>query len=87
MEDSALIQFLSKPELVLPLMVWILFWEALALWQAATRRQLVWFLIILFFNSLGLLEIAYVFYLHRWDLDQGRLLAFLEKKFKKSKSS
>lgn len=68
---------------MVPLIIWVIFWEGFALWKAATKRHLVWFIILLLVNSLGLLEIAYIFYLHRWDLDKGRLLAFLEKKFKK----
>jgi len=44
-------------------------------------------IILLLVNTLGLLEIAYIFYLNRWDIDKGRLLKFLEKKFARSKKS
>jgi len=74
---------LNNPQFVIPLIVWAVFWEGFALWKAATKRQLVWFIILLITNSLGLLEITYVFFLNRWDIDNGKLLVLLEKKFKK----
>lgn len=64
---------------------WSLFWKGWALWKAANKRHLVWFMILLTFNTLGLLEITYIFYLNRWDIDKGKLLKVLERKFKKSK--
>lgn len=67
--------------LIIPLVLWSTFWKGVALWQASGRRQLLWFIILLVVNTVGLLEIAYIFYLYRFDLDQGKLLAFVEKKF------
>jgi uncharacterized membrane protein len=83
--NGAFWQFLNQPGIVLVLTFWLIFWEGWALWKAATKRQLVWFILLLLTNTLGLLEMAYVLYLNRWDLDKGKLLAFLEKKFKKEK--
>jgi len=85
--EPQLIQFFSQPWFVLPLIVWSSFWKGWALWKAAGKRQLVWFIILLLVNTLGILEIAYIFYLNRWDIDKGRLLKFLEKKFVRSKKS
>jgi len=84
--DQQLTQFFSNPQLFLPLLIWNIFWKGFALWKASQKRQLVWFVILLLVNSLGLLEIAYIFFLNRWDIDGGKLLSFLEKKFSKSKS-
>lgn len=79
------INYQNLPVWVLILLsFWALFWKGWALWKASQKRQLLWFVILLIFNTLGLLEIAYIFYLNRWDLDKGRLLNFLEKKFKKN---
>ncbi|MGB9911305.1 MAG: DUF5652 family protein [Microgenomates group bacterium] len=61
------------------LIFWTLFWKGWALWKASQKRQLLWFIILLVLNTTGLLEIAYIFYLNRWDLDKGRVLSFLEK--------
>ena len=76
-------EILSRPEVYLILVVWSLIWKGIALWQSATKRHLVWFMILLVVNTLGILEILYIFYLNRWDLDQGRLLKYLEKKLGK----
>ena len=85
--NSQLIQFLSQPGLVLPLILWSVFWKGWALWKSSNKRQLIWFIILLLLNTLGLLEIAYIFYLNKWDIDNGKLLSFLEKRFAKAKKS
>jgi len=36
-------------------------------------------------NTLSILEIAYIFYLNRWDIDNGKTLEYLKKKFGKIK--
>jgi len=41
--------------------LWSLFWKGLALWHAARRNDLWWFVAILLINTLGLLEIIYLF--------------------------
>lgn len=43
------------------LLIWTLFWKALALWHSAKRDQAWWFLAILVFNTMGILEIIYLF--------------------------
>lgn len=48
--------------LALPLLlIWSFFWKGLALWHSARRGQGWWFVILLFVNTLGLLEIIYLF--------------------------
>jgi len=64
---------------------WTLVWKGIALWKAASKKQLIWFVLILIINTLGIFEIIYIFFLNRWDVDNGKILAFLEKKFKKDK--
>lgn len=50
--------------------VWIVFTVALkgyALWHAAKRGQIWWFVAIVIFNTLGILELVYiVFFLKKW---------------------
>jgi hypothetical protein len=47
------------------LLLWSLFWKGLALWRAAKENQRNWFIVILLFfiiiNTLGILEIIYLF--------------------------
>ena len=78
-----ILSILSRPEVYLVLVTWSLIWKGIALWQSASKRQLVWFIILLVVNTMGILEILYTFYLNRWDLDQGKLLKYLEKRQKK----
>jgi methionyl-tRNA synthetase len=41
--------------------LWSLLWKGLALWHAARRGEAGWFIAILIINTLGLLEIIYLF--------------------------
>jgi hypothetical protein len=43
------------------LLLWSIFWKGLALWHSAQRRQPWWFIIMLFLNTAGILEIIYLF--------------------------
>lgn len=43
------------------LLLWSLFWKGLALWHSARRAQPWWFVILLLVNTLGILEIIYLF--------------------------
>ena len=43
------------------LVLWIVFWKALAMWHAARQDQKVWYIIFIFVNTLGILEIIYLF--------------------------
>ncbi len=83
---QAVYQILNRPEVFTTLLIWTIVWKGVALWKSANSRQLPWFILILIINTLGLLEIAYIFYLNRYNLDGGRLLNWLESKLKRNKS-
>jgi len=78
--------FLPLPNFAGPVLLWILLiwsfaWKGLALWKATGKRQLVWFVILLLVNTLGILEIVYLFWLARWEIvDNKKPLAFLNEK-------
>lgn len=44
-----------------PMVVWTLVWKGLALWRAARNNHQIWFIVLLIFNTLGVLEILYLF--------------------------
>lgn len=46
---------------IVPLMAWIVVWKGWALWIAARRGETLWFVVLLVFNTVGLLEIFYIF--------------------------
>jgi hypothetical protein len=43
------------------IVLWSLFWKGCALWHAARRGEVWWFIAILVINTLGILEIIYLF--------------------------
>lgn len=53
---------LSKNDIYLltALIIWSLAWKGIALWKAGRNGQLPWFVVLLFINTLGLLEIIYI---------------------------
>ncbi len=56
--------FIQRPFfalILIPLVIWTLFWKGLALWHSAQRKQTWWFLILLVLNTGGILEIIYLF--------------------------
>ena len=42
---------------------WSLFWKGFALWHAAKRGEQWWFIALLLINTLGILEIVYLFFI------------------------
>ncbi|MEZ4210826.1 MAG: DUF5652 family protein [Candidatus Paceibacterota bacterium] len=57
-------QFISLPGGALMLgifVLWSLVWKGLALWKAARSGSKPWFIAILVLNTLGILEIIYMF--------------------------
>ena len=48
--------------IVLVVVLWAIVWKGLALWHAARRGQYWWFGILLVVNTLGILEIIYLFF-------------------------
>ena len=52
------------------LILWSLFWKGLALWHAGRRGQSWWFVILLIFNTVGILEIIYLFAIAKLKFSQ-----------------
>lgn len=46
-------------------LIWSLAWKGLALWKATKNNQLGWFVCMLVLNTVGLLEITYLFFFQR----------------------
>jgi len=47
--------------LFLLIAIWSIIWKGLALWRAAGRGNKWWFVILLVLNTVGILEIIYLF--------------------------
>jgi len=50
-----------NPGLLIIVFLWTIFWKALALWRSAKNGQRFWFIAFLIVNTLGILEIIYLF--------------------------
>lgn len=44
--------------------IWEVVWKGIALWYSARRKQKAWFVILLIFNTIGILPIVYLL-IHR----------------------
>jgi len=52
----------NNPVLTVALILWVLPWKGFALWKAARKNHKWWFLGILVMNTMGLVDILYIFY-------------------------
>jgi len=53
---------IENSQLVILLAVlWSIPWKGIALWKSARRKEKWWFIALLVINTLGLLEILYIF--------------------------
>ena len=44
------------------LAIWSIIWKGIALWKAARNGSKPWFVVMLILNTVGILEIIYIFY-------------------------
>lgn len=54
-----------NPLLIALAILWTLVWKGFALWRSAELRHKYWFIAILLINTLGILEIIYLFFVAR----------------------
>jgi len=43
------------------IIIWSAVWKFLALWKSARKGHVVWFILLAFINTVGILEILYVY--------------------------
>lgn len=55
---------IPKPLMII-LVLWSLFWKGRALWKSSRNNQKYWFVVLLFVNTMGILEIAYIYFFSR----------------------
>ncbi|MEI7539742.1 MAG: DUF5652 family protein [Candidatus Saccharibacteria bacterium] len=55
---------LQIPEWIWPIIIilalWTFFWKGLAMWHAARKKNGIWFVILMVFNTVGILDIYYL---------------------------
>ena len=74
---EAVNQFITNNwQILIPLLVWSAIWKGWALWKAGQLKDGVWFVALLVINTVGLLEIVYIFFFSRRELKKGRKYSF-----------
>ncbi|HAR99899.1 MAG: hypothetical protein US57_C0015G0023 [Candidatus Moranbacteria bacterium GW2011_GWC2_37_73] len=58
--------FLDHPWIIILILLWTLPWKGAALWRAARRGHIGWFLTLIILNTLGILDILYIFVFANW---------------------
>lgn len=43
------------------LVIWSIIWKGIALWKAARNTDKTWYIVLLILNTLGILEILYIY--------------------------
>lgn len=61
---------LGVAPLIAILVLWSVVWKGLALWHSANRGDKWWFIAILVINSVGILEIIYLFGIARMKFSE-----------------
>jgi len=41
--------------------IWTIIWTGIALWKSARKNHMIWFIVLLFINTIGILEILYIY--------------------------
>ena len=49
--------------------VWSLFWKGWGMWVAGRRNEMPWFVVFFLINTLGILEIVYLYGMNKRKLD------------------
>lgn len=53
------------------LMAWSTIWKGIALWKSAREGSKIWFVVFLVLNTLGILEILYLYVFSAKDFGKG----------------
>ena len=56
--------------LFLVVLVWSFIWKGIALWKSARNGSKLWFIIFLLVNTIGILEIIYIFVISKKKTQQ-----------------
>ena len=47
--------------LLMIILIWTIVWKLLALWKSARNNHIVWFIVLAVINTIGILEILYIY--------------------------
>ncbi len=82
---NLMLQELGIPTWLFIIMItWTSIWKFVALWKAAKKDSLPWFIILAIFNTMGILEILYVYVFSKMECCDFH---FTKRNVKKKKNS
>lgn len=73
-------QAFNSPVILLVIYIWSLAWKGVALWKAASLKQRNWFIALLVLNTIGILEIVYLFKFAKKPLTISEMKSWIPKK-------
>lgn len=53
---------------IFAIIVWSICWKGISLWTAARRGEWIWFVLLLLINTVGILEMLYVYVFSKKNL-------------------
>ncbi len=69
----------SLTTLYFVIIAWSFFWKGLALWNSAQNKQKYWFIALLILNTVGIVEIAYLFYFSKKKYTPATFVALFKR--------
>lgn len=78
------------PWLLVLILIWTLIWKLIGMWRSAKNNHLIWFIVIAFFNTIGILPILYIYIfseLKQKDFKKNNIKSKKKKYLKKRKKS
>ncbi len=63
--------------IVLIIFIWSITWKGIALWHASQKNEKIWFIALLVINTMGILEIIYLYYLSKNKFTAKETLIFI----------
>ena len=70
-----------NPLLLAVIFIWGIAWKLTALWKSARRGSLFWFIVLALVNTVGILEILYIFVFS--ELEHTKMIRHRREKLKK----
>jgi hypothetical protein len=58
--------------IIIAISVWAIIWKGFALWKAARKNSPIWFVALLVINTVGILEILYIFIFSKMGKREAR---------------
>lgn len=68
--------------MLIPVIAWTLFWKGWALWKAVKADSKPWFVALLVINTMGILEILYIFLFSKQKYESVKVVKSSKKKSK-----